>query len=105
MTELIKENTLFLAINLLVVPVLLAIPAIPTCLTMNSTSYKNCYYSAVSMTELIKENALFIAINLLVVPVLLAIPAVNVPGSILCIAKFIDELKRYYSFTALAKNV
>ena len=57
------------------------------------------------MTELIKENALFLAINLSVVPVLLAIPALNVPGSILCIAKFIDERMRYYSFTGLPKNV
>ena len=43
------------------------------------------------MTELIKENALFLAVNLSVVPVLLTIPALNVPDSIFCIEKFIDD--------------
>ena len=43
------------------------------------------------MTELIKENALFLPVNLAVVPVLLSIPALNVPGSIFCIEKFIDD--------------
>ena len=57
------------------------------------------------MTKLIKENALFLAINLSVVPVLLAILALNVPGSIWCIAKFIDERMRYCSFTGMPKNV
>ena len=64
---------------------------IPNCLTRPSTSYKICFqYTSVPLTELKNENALSPATNLEIVP--LTVPAFSVPGLILCIAKFDNEL-------------
>ena len=81
---------------------------IPNCLTMDSTSYKNCFqYAGVPLTELINENALSLATKLSIVALklLLTVPAVSVSGLILCIVKFIDERKWYCSYADLAKNI
>ena len=80
---------------------------IPNCLTIASTSFKNCFqYAGVSLTELINENVMFLATKLSIVPLKLLsiVPATNVPGLILCIVKFIDEHKWCCWYTDLAKN-
>ena len=75
---------------------------------MSSTSYKNCFqYAGVPLTELTNGNALSLKTNFSTVPLklLLTVPTVSVPGLILCIAKFIDESKWYWSYADLAKNI
>ena len=70
---------------------------IPNCLTIASTSHKNCFqYAGVPLTELINENALSLATNFLIA---------SVPGLFLCIAKFIDERRWCYSYTDLGKTI
>ena len=77
-------------------------------LIIASTLYQNCLqYAGVSLTMLLNENVLSFATNLSIVPLklFLTFPAVSVPGLILCIEKYIDELKWCYSYTDLAKNI
>ena len=81
---------------------------IPNCLTIASTSYKNCFqYTGVPLTELIKENALSLAtkFSIIALKLFLTIPAIGGPGWILCIAKIIDERKWRCSYTDLAKKI
>ena len=81
---------------------------IPNCLTIASTSNKNCFqYVGVPLNGLINENTLSLARNLSTVPfkLYLTILVVSVPGLTLCIAKFIDKSKWCCSYTGLIKNI
>ena len=82
--------------------------SIPNCLTIVNKSYKNCFqYAGIPLTDIMNETALYLATKLSIVPIklFLIVPTMILPGLILCIAKFIDERKWYYSYTDLSKNI
>ena len=79
---------------------------IPNCLTITRTLYENRFqYADVSLTELKNENALFLATKLFIVFFLIIFNCFCeiVSDLVLCIAKFIDELKWCCSYIELVK--